>query len=328
MPGVGSAEAYWVTAPARGELRREAVTDDVGTGESLVQALYSGVSPGTERLVGRGEVPIECRSSMACHYMAGGFELPIKFGYSLVARGIGGELNGKNVFVMHPHQEFARIDDHNALVLPATLPPHRATLIPNTETALNAIWDAELGADEPSVIVGAGPVGLLLAFVLHRLGLGPAHLVETDAARRAWAEKLPFVDAIGTASDFREDHYRVAFHGSGHGAGLQSALRLIGFEGSVVELSWYGNRPVQVDLGSHFHYQRKRILASQVGHVARPRREDTSHSDRLQEVLRLLEDASCEQLLGQPVDFASMPVMMEELYQGNLTSPCPLIRYP
>ncbi|MEE2888403.1 MAG: zinc-binding alcohol dehydrogenase [Planctomycetota bacterium] len=328
MPDVGTTEAYWVTAPGHGELRREAVNDNVGTGESLVQALYSGVSPGTERLVGRGEVPTECHATMACHYMAGGFELPIKYGYSLVARGIDGELDGKNVFVMHPHQELARIDNENALVLPETLPPHRATLIPNTETALNAIWDAELEAGQSSVIVGAGPVGLLLAFVLHRLGLGPTHIVETDDARRTWADTLPFVDAIGTASDFRDGHYRVAFHSSGHGAGLQSALSLIGFEGSVIELSWYGNRPVEVDLGSHFHYQRKRIVASQVGHVARPRRQDTSHSDRLQEVLCLLEDASCDQLLGQAVDFASMPQMMAELYQSNLSSPCPLIRYP
>lgn len=322
-----TAEAYWVTAPGRGELRREPVSNDGLAGESLVQALYSGVSPGTERLVGRGEVPVECRSTMACHYMGGGFELPIKFGYSLVGRGIEGALTGKNVFVMHPHQALARIEDRNALVLPECLPLDRATLIPNTETALNAIWDAELQPGEASVIVGAGPVGLLLAFVLDRLGLGPTHVVESDPARREWAADLPFIDEIGTASEYRVDHYRVAFHGTGRGEGLQTALELVGFEGSVIELSWYGNRPVQVDLGSHFHYRRKRIIASQVAHVARPRRQHTSHADRLQEVLRLLEDPACERLLGSPVDFSGMPELMEQLYRSNLTTPCPLIRY-
>ena len=171
-------------------------------------------------------------------------------------------------------------------------------------------------------------MGLLLAFVLSRLGLGPTHIVETDAQRRSWAEALPFVDAIGTEDDFNKGQYRIAFHSSGHGAGLASALQLIGFEGSVVELSWYGSRPVQVDLGSHFHYQRKRILASQVAHIAKPKRQGTSHDERLRHVLHLLADPGCDLLLSEPVGFHSMPDMMENLYSGNLTAPCPLIEYP
>jgi len=229
---------------------------------------------------------------------------------------------------MHPHQEVARITTGEALVIPDGLPLHRATLIPNTETALNAIWDSELETGEASIIVGAGPVGLLIAFVLSRLGLGPTHVVETDAERRSWAKGLPFVDAIGTPDDFDEGQYRAAFHSSGHGDGLESALHLVGFEGSVIELSWYGSRPVQVNLGSHFHYQRKRIIASQVGHVARSKRREVSHADRLQEVLALLEDPSCEQLLGQAIDFHFMPQMMNDLYRGNLPAPSPLVRYP
>lgn len=321
------ATAYWVTAPGRGDLRREP-TPRPGAGQSLLQTRCTGISPGTERLVGRGEVPASCAEAMVCRYMDGSFALPVKYGYSLVGTGVDGALRGERVFVMHPHQDLLAVDDRHALVLPETLPDARATLIPNTETALNAVWDSELRPGEASLIVGGGPVGLLLAFVLQRLDLGPTHLVEVDPARRDLARALPFVDAVGTADEFATGSYRVAFHGTGRGEGLQVALDAVGFEGLVLELSWYGRRPVTVELGSHFHYQRKRILASQVGHIARPKRGQQDHDSRMQEVLRLLDDPAVDALLAEAVDFAQMPELMHHLYHERLATPCPWIRYP
>ena len=89
-----------------------------------------------------------------------------------------------------------------------------------------------------------------------------------------------------------------------------------------------GDMRIELELGNHFHYQRKRILASQVGHVAAPRRADTTRADRMAEVLRLLGDPVCEEILSEAIAFSAMPDLMAQLYEHNLAAPCPLIRYP
>ena len=60
----------------------------------------------------------------------------------------------------------------------------------------------------------------------------------------------------------------MVFHTSASEAGLATALRLAAFEGTVLELSWYGAKDVKVPLGGAFHSQRLKLVSSQVGHVA------------------------------------------------------------
>jgi threonine dehydrogenase-like Zn-dependent dehydrogenase len=293
-----------------------------------VRALYSGVSPGTERLVGLGRVPSAAAESMDCRYMAGDFALPVKYGYCLVAEGLEGGLEGQRLFVMHPHQELAVVRDEHAVPLPDSVPSRRAVLIPNLETALNAIWDAELGeATEPCLVVGGGVVGLLVAYVLRRTHDRPLAIVEPHAGRRERATSLPWIDEALTPEDVARGEAAVAFHASGDPRGLQTALDAVGFEGRVVDLSWYGDRAVTLDLGTAFHRQRKRILASQVSSVAPSHRASHGHAGRMREVISLLDDPALEALLGAPVPFSQMPAYMAELYRDHVEEPLPLISY-
>jgi threonine dehydrogenase-like Zn-dependent dehydrogenase len=317
-----------VSSAGSGELRPAVATAPGDDGESRVRALFSGVSPGTERLVGLGRVPRSAASSMACRYMEGGFELPIKYGYCLVAEGVDGALAGRRVFVMHPHQDLAVVRDEHATPLPAELPPARAALIPNLETALNAVWDAELGDEERCLVVGGGAVGLLVAYVLWRSRGAPVSLVDTSPERLASAGALPWIGDTMLPGDVPDGARTVAFHATGDPAGLQTALDAVGFEGRVVDLSWYGERAVTLDLGTSFHQQRKRILASQVATIAPARRATHDHAARLREVLALLDDAALDALLGAPVPFSDMPALMAELYAGRATAPLPLVAYP
>ena len=319
--------AYWVVRPGRGELRAELVTAAPPEGRSLVRADYGGVSCGTERLVGLGRVPASCAGSMACRYMAGDFALPVKYGYDFVGTGIAGALSGKRVFTMHPHQELALVEDAHATILPDSIPSARATLIPNLETALNAVWDGELARGEPSVVVGAGAVGLLVAYVLHFTLGSPVTVIDVRKDRLKLAESLPWVTRLVRADSAERGAARVAFHTSGTAGGLQVGLDSVGFEGRVIELSWYGDKPVSIQLGGDFHHQRKRIVASQVANIAAPKRATHGFGERLAEVLALLEDPALDRLVGRPIAFDDLPATMEQLYEGSPLPPVPLIRY-
>ncbi len=325
--GAHSAEAYWVVQPGRGELRPEPVAARPAAGRSIVVATAGAISPGTERLVGLGRVPRSEQSAMACRYMAGDFSLPVKYGYCVVGDAVAGALAGRRVFVMHPHQSVLEIDDRDAWPLPAELEPRRAVLIPNLETALNAVWDAAPGADEQALVVGGGAVGLLVAYAWWRETGRRAAVVETDAARAERAAALPFVASVCGPEGIERGGVPLAFHASGTGAGLQCALDAVGFEGRVIELSWYGTEPVTLRLGGTFHSQRKRLIASQVGSIAAPRRATHGFADRLRAVVALLDDAALDVLLGAAVAFADLPAAMQDVYAGGCRGPIPVVEY-
>ena len=72
-----------------------------------VRTLWSGISRGTERLVASGRVPVAEYERMRAPMQEGTFPFPVKYGYCAV--GIvedgPGELAGKTVFALHPHQD-------------------------------------------------------------------------------------------------------------------------------------------------------------------------------------------------------------------------------
>jgi len=320
-------KAYWVSSPGVGELKDESVSAQPATGQSLIRAEWSAVSSGTERLVGLGLVSPACNEPMACRYMAGSFALPLKYGYCLIGQGLEGELAGRSIFVMHPHQSLALVRDEDATVLPSDLFTRRAALIPNLETALNAVWDAELSAGETCTVFGAGSVGLLVAYVLWKTTGTAPRLADVDEERRAFAGTLPWGGGACAPLELEAGTANVAFHTTGNPLGLQLSLNHLGFEGRVIELSWYGDKAVSLELGTHFHFGRKRIIASQVGTIAVNQRAVHDYKSRIREVLALLDEPALDRLLGDPVPFARMPEFMDSLYRGDSKTPLPLIRY-
>ncbi|HEX6813768.1 MAG TPA: zinc-binding alcohol dehydrogenase [Planctomycetota bacterium] len=316
---------YWVDAAGRGALRAVDLPQ-VGEGQVELQAQYSGISPGTERLVGLGLVPASCARTMACQGMRGSFALPILYGYSLVGVVRGGALDGQRVFVMHPHQQRLIASRAALVMLPDDVPSPRGTLLPNLETALNAAWDAELRDGERIAVIGGGAVGLLVAFVLSATHRGDVVLVEADAARRQLAARLPWVRAPVAPDELARGGFAAAIHATGTSLGLQLAIDALGFEGRVVELSWYGAKTVELQLGGTFHYERKRIVASQVGTIARSHRA-AGQAARTAVVLQLLRDPRLDALLQTPIPFELLPEFFARLYRGELAEPCPVVSY-
>ena len=73
------------------------------------------------------------------------------------------ELVGRAVFALYPHQTLFNVPADAVVPLPDEVPPQRAVLAANMETALNAVWDAAPGPAGRIAVVGAGVVGALVA---------------------------------------------------------------------------------------------------------------------------------------------------------------------
>ncbi|KFI23141.1 zinc-dependent alcohol dehydrogenase [Nitrosococcus oceani] len=322
------ARAYWVEAPGKGAIRQETLSVPVPVGYSLLETWLTGISPGTERLVGLGKVPAECQQAMACPAMGGSFKLPVKYGYCLLGQAINGPYAGQLVFTMHPHQDHAIVPNKQLLPLPQDIPPLRATLLPNLETALNAIWDSEYQAPAPVAIVGGGIVGLLIAFLLKTAWDAFPIIIERDPQRRQLIEKLGWGLTVLEVQEAPQGVFSLCFHASGQGAGLQTALDSVGFEGKVIEVSWLAHQPVTLNLGGSFHFQRKQILSSQVSTIAKPKREHTSHQQRLEQTLNYLQSPLLDALIAPAITFESLPLFMQELYHKNPVDFSFAVTYP
>ncbi len=316
---------YWVDAPCSGSLR-DVTLPGISDHDVSLRALRSGVSVGTERLVGRGHVSVESAASMACRGMQGSFALPILYGYSFVGVAGDGPDSGRRAFVMRPHQCQAIVARSELHWLPDEVSSSMATLFPNMETARNAVWDAELGGGEAVAVIGAGAIGLLVAFVLSKEHGRPVVMVECDPERRRMAQAVPWIDIVMDPAEVDSGSFAVAFHASATSTGLQLSIDAVGFEGRVLELSWYGDQSVTLQLGHSFHYQRKRIVASQVSTVASSHRS-LGYPARATEVMKLLADSQLGALLGNEIAFADLPETFASIYAGQSSVLCPVVNY-
>ncbi|CAI9417603.1 L-threonine 3-dehydrogenase [Nocardioides sp. T2.26MG-1] len=317
--------AFWVEAPGRGALRPVGLTAP-GPGEVLVRALHSGVSRGTETIVFRGRVPADQREAMRAPHQEGDFPGPVKYGYLSVGVVEQGpeDLVGRTVFCLHPHQTAYVVPAAAVTVVPDGVPARRAVLAGTIETALNALWDLGPLIGDRVAVVGAGMVGCSVARLLARIPATEVTLVDVDTERARVAAALGVGFALPADAPPGRD---AVVHCSATSEGLQVSLDLLGAEGTVLDLSWYGDRPVQVALGGSFHSGRLGIRASQVGTVAAARRGTRSHADRLALALGLLRDPAFDELLTGESGFAELPEVMDALAAGRFPGLCHTIRY-
>jgi NADPH:quinone reductase-like Zn-dependent oxidoreductase len=319
------ATAYWTLSPGQGGLREERLRAP-GPDEALVRARHSGISRGTELLVHSGHVPPEIAQRMRAPFQEGDLPGPVKYGYlsvGVVERGPD-DLVGRDVFCLFPHQDRYVVPVDALTPLPAGVPPRRATLAGAVETAVNALWDGAPRIGDRVAVVGAGMVGCAAAALLRTFPLQRLQLVDVDAARGPVAATLgvELVDPATAAGDCD-----LVVHASASGAGLRRSLELLGDEGEVVELSWYGTGDVPVPLGSVFHPRRLAIRASQVGEVAAARRARRTAADRRSLALDLLRDDAFDALLSGSSPFTELPDTMRRLASGALPALCHVVDY-
>jgi 2-desacetyl-2-hydroxyethyl bacteriochlorophyllide A dehydrogenase len=322
---IDEARAFWVVAPSRGEIRREQLRPPASD-EVIVQTLFSGISRGTESLVFCGHVPQSEWTRMRAPFQDGEFPGPVKYGYASVGRVDSGprELKGRTVFVLHPHQTRYVVPASAAHVLPASVPPERAVLAANLETALNGVWDARPHLGDRIVIIGAGVVGSLAAWLAARIPGCDVQLVDINPQRASIAHTLGVVFAQPEAAVRDAD---VVIDASGSPEGLQLALDIAGDEATVVEMSWFGDRLVPLALGGGFHSRRLTIKSSQVGRVAPAQRTRWSTNRRMGLALALLADPVLDVLISGESSFDALPDVMTRLAGAPGDALCHRIRY-
>jgi hypothetical protein len=318
-------KALWYVGPGMAELRDEPITS--GSDHVRVRAHFGAISRGTEALVFAGCVPKSEYARMRGPRMGGEFPYPVKYGYAVVGEVESGPaaLRGRMVFALHPHQDEFAIPADAVALLPEGVPPWRAVLAANMETALNAVWDGAPGPADRIAVVGAGVVGALVAYLCGRLPGGDVTLIDIDPARAALARALGVKFAPPNATPKDCD---LVFHASGAAAGLATALELAGDEAKVVELSWYGEGEVPLALGGAFHSRRLSIISSQVGKVAPSHRPRWSPARRMAAALTLLNDVRLEVLLAPPVRFADLPARLPRILSAGSGVLCQRINYP
>ena len=311
-----SARALWTTGPGRLELRQEALRRPQA-GEVVVRSLWSGVSLGTERLVFTGAVPESEWQRMRAPFQAGEFPFPVKYGYACVGEIAGGDpaRAGETVFVLHPHQDRFVVAGTAAVPVPADVPPLRAILAANMETALNGLWDGGAAPGDRIAIVGGGVVGLLVASLAARLPGTQVTVVDIDPAKERPARSLGANFARPGEAPPEQD---LVFHTSGHPSGLDTALFLAGAEAKVVEMSWYGTAPVTAHLGGGFHSRRLTLRSSQVGSLPPERLARWTYRRRLETALALLRDPALDALIASPISIEEAPARLPEIFAGRV----------
>src|SRR4051812_32833717 len=317
--------AFWLRTPGEGEIRSVALPAP-GPDEVLVRTLYSGVSRGTETLVFQGGVPADQYAAMRAPFQDGDFPAPVKYGYlnvGVVEEGPA-RLLGRTVFCLYPHQTAYVVPASAVVEVPGGVPPARAVLAGTVETAVNALWDAAPLVGDRITVVGAGMVGCCVAAVLARFPGVRLELVDADPGRAGVAAALSVPFAVPQDAAGGRD---LVVHASASSAGLQRSLDLLAPEGTVIELSWYGDRPVTLELGGAFHSGRLAIRSSQVGTVAPARRASRSYSDRLALALDLLRDPAFDALISGESRFEELPDVLARLAAGTLPALCHLITY-
>jgi 2-desacetyl-2-hydroxyethyl bacteriochlorophyllide A dehydrogenase len=317
--------AFWITGRGQGEIRPVSLSAP-SPDELVIRALFSGISRGTESMVFHGRVPVSEHQRMRAPFQDGEFTFPVKYGYCSVGRIEHGTpaLRGRHVFVLYPHQTRYVVAETAVHVLPDHIPPERAVLAANLETAINGLWDARPHVGDRIAVIGAGAVGCLVAWLARQMPGCEVELVDVDPRREAVAQALGVrfaqPDTVGHDQD-------LVIHASGSPSGLDLALRIAGFEATIAELSWYGDQTVQVALGQSFHARRLRLQSSQVGTVAASQRPRWDAHRRMRLALTLLADPALDVLITGESAFEELPVAMTALTAPGGATLCHRIRY-
>lgn len=311
--------SVFFTAPNQAAVIEESLPA-LAPGEVLVETLVSAISPGTEMLFYRGQLPAGVAVDTSIASLSGGLSYPLKYGYACVGRVIGlgadvpDEWSGRLIFAFHPHESHFCAPVASLLPVPSGIDPERAALLPNAETAVNLVMDAAPLVGERVVVFGLGIVGLLTTALLAQFPLAARYAVDPIESRRALAASLGATETFAPA-DLETLSTALAessgadliFELSGQPAALDQAVQMAGFGARVVVGSWYGNKRANLDLGEHFHRNRLQIVSSQVSTLAPHLTGRWTKARRIQSAWRFLADLPVERLVTHrfPVEEAA-----------------------
>lgn len=322
----GSADTASTDAPARavyftgdrGVAVRTAPVPDPAPDEVRVQTRFSAVSPGTELLVYRGDLPDDIALDERIDALSGGY--PMRYGYAAVGdvvetgSDIDDDWRGRTVFAFHPHEtQFCR-PPADLVPVPDHVDPAAATLLPTAETAVTVALDAAPAVGERAVVFGQGLVGLATTAILGSYPLAELVAVDPrperrDLARAHGATETLAPDAVADRFDpsppgpegAATDGADLAVELSGNPDALDDAVAATGYDGRVLVGSWYGTKPVALDLGGRFHRSRIAVESTQVSTIDPDRRGRWTRERRIGAAWAHIDRLDVDRLLDRRV---------------------------
>jgi threonine dehydrogenase-like Zn-dependent dehydrogenase len=246
----------------------------------LIRSKYSLISAGTERLVLNGGVPDSLKEKMKVPYMSGDFNFPLTYGYSLVGEIIKGENTGRIAHVMHPHADYAQVQTKDVFILPEDMDVTRAALISNAETVINAVWDGKLSLGDELLVMGYGIIGQMLSALLKHLSYD-VYVVDPQCTKE--------ITDVGFNAKIENKTFDKVFNCTASEDALQNGIDALLPEGVLIELSWYGNKEVTLNLGGSFHHDRKKIISSQVSNIPYDKHVNWNYKKRKELAVSLIQ---------------------------------------
>ena len=315
-------EALYFTAPRQVEHRAEPCPAPA-RGQVRVRTLASAISPGTEMLIYRGQMPQGLAADETLEALSGALTYPLKYGYAAVGEvealgeGVPAAWLGRQVFAFQPHQRCFVAPTASLFPLPPGIGVEQALFLPNMETAVNFLLDGAPRIGEKVAVLGQGVVGLLTTALLARFPLAALVVFDRYPLRRETARTLgatvaldpAAADALQTAREALEardlyDGADLTYEVSGNPQALNMALEITGFAGRVVIGSWYGTKRAPLDLGGRFHRSRIRLLSSQVSTLAPEHTARWNKARRLRTAWDMLRTFPAERLITHRFAFA------------------------
>jgi len=289
----------------------------------IIKTLYSGISRGTERLVFEGRVPRNEHETMRAPFQEGDFSFPLKYGYSSVGTCLQGALEGKTVFALFPHQTLFALPVDAAILVPNSIPPERAILTANMETALNIVWDAGVLPGDKVAVIGAGVIGALTAYLSAKILGTEVTLIDIDPSKASIAQAF---NCQFKSPEALDESFDVVIHASATSQGLATGMKIAGIEAKIVEASWYGDRETPVRLGAAFHQKRLQIRSSQVGRLPLDKTARWTFRRRLEKAISLLKDPVLDHLISGESSFETIAHDYSKILNAKDTL-CHRIRY-
>jgi len=268
--------AYPVAPLAPGHVRVRTVTSAISPGTEMT---YLGAGATNPYLHKRWDADLRL-------FVAGkpSVDYPIVFGYRAAGKVVESAAAavpvGTRIYGKWRHTELVALPVDAALDqrIPDPLSFDDAVdLAQMAPIGMNAIAYAgdELGG-MPTVVFGAGPVGLIVAQLAAASGASAVHVVDRLASRLAIAktcglDTLLSADGVDVARELKlrlgAEGIAIVFECTGSTRALQEAIRTVRRRGRVVAVGFYQGEAAGLFLGDEFHHNGVEIRSAQIGNI-------------------------------------------------------------
>ncbi len=318
-----TAQSFWVSKK-KGSIKKELLDTSMEKDEILVKTLYSGISYGTEKIVFDGQVPKNQFSFMRAPHQEGEFDSDLKYGYLNIGKVIEGPKNylHKHVYTMFPHQSMYIIKASLATLIPNDIPLRRALLTANMETAINAMWDTKPTIGDKTYVIGAGIVGILMAYVLSKSFGIDVVIIDKDSKKRKTCKALGLVYQSDSSCINEAD---IIYECSGNVDVINELISKCSLETKICILSWYGKQQTKIKMGENCFSRRLEIIFSQVGNISAYKSKKWNNLSRRLLALNMLKDKRLDTLIDKKEIFLKdLPSFFKK---GNANGLCKVVRY-